>query len=378
MLFSSLSTPKSAVAGVHVSWREGVHIDVGEGPGVWCDAAHRRDLCFISSAPLLKGVQRTDSLLCSERTFRLYESLHDSASKPDSALLSPPGRPFQLGSLRLELFPSGSLPGASSLWLRTPSGIEVVYAGSPNPAPRATVEKMQVRGAECLIVHAPLAACATDLPTREEALSALREHMEKAQADGAILVVLCSALSTAPELIHALRSETGDAAPLFAGLSLFAHAQILQTCAAYRRVGALPDHLPTSAPPLRRLAKDLLPASVVFWPLGVGLEPLVTLGAAAAANHPGRASLRIVVCSAAAILPGACASLFAQLAALGLPTPHGIAFPDAIDRAGLLRYVRDTGSRRVVLTAGACADLAAALSPATCEALGPPSQLRLF
>jgi hypothetical protein len=336
---------------------------------VWCDAAHRRELCFLSSAQALKALRPPDSLLCSERSWRLYEALHDGAKKPGAALLSPTGRPFQLGALRMELFPSGQLPGAASLWLRLPSGVEVVYAGAPNPAPRVTADALQVRAAQWLIAHAPLAATGAALPTREQAVHDLREQLAAAQRAGAACIVLCPALSTAPELIHALRSEP-TAASAAATRSLFAHAQIVQTCAAFRRVGALPDHLPTTAPPLRRFAGTLSPPAVLFWPLGASLEALAPIARAA--------SPQVIVCSAAVLLPAEVEALAAQLAAVGLPAARGIPFPDSIDRAGLLRYVRDTGCRHLLLTAGACAELADLLHPVSCEALGPPSQLRLI
>lgn len=366
-----------SLAEVRVSWREGVYIEPEEGPGIWCDALHRRDVCFVSSAHVLKSLRPADSLLCSERSWRLYESLQDGAKKPGAGLVSPTGRPFQLGALRLELFPSGQLPGAASLWLRTQHGVEVVYAGAPNPCARPTVEAMQVRSAQVLIVHAPLAATEAALPSVEQAQCALYEQLRAAQVAGQICVVLCSALSTAPDLIHTLRT---DPTLLLPASSLFAHAQIMQACAAYRRIGALPDHLPMTAAPLRRVTAALPDGAVVFWPLGAGLEPLRSLRTAVGASQiqEQASSLRMVLCSAWALLPGFVSSLSAQLAALGLPSLHPVAFPDSMDRAGLLRYVRDTGSRQVFLTAGAGEDVAAALAPALCEALGPPSQLRLF
>jgi len=369
VLSASLSSSASQTPGVSISWREGVYIESAEGPGVWCDAAHRRELCFVSSAQVLKALRLPDSLLCSERSFRLYAGLHDAAKTPGSALLSPTGRPFQLGALRLELFPSGAMPGSASLWLRSAGGVEVVYAGAPNPAQRTTADPMQVRAAQHLIIHAPLATTDAVLPSREQALLDLRARLAEAQRDGQACVILCPALSTAPELIHALRSEVADSHADPPRL-LLAHAQILLACTAYRRVGALPDHLPMSAPPLRRFAGALPPGSTLFWPIGASLEPLASLRVA-------RTPL-VLLCSAVALLPAVLSVLQAQLAGQGLAVAQPVPFPDALDRAGLVRYVRDTGCRHVYLTAGACVDLADELAPASCEALGPPSQLRLF
>ena len=389
MLFSpqppspSVSGADSAAASVR--FRDGVYIAAGEGPGIWCDVAHRRDLCFASSAQVLRVLRGSDSLLCSERSFRLYEALHDGAKKPPSALLSPTGRPFQLGALRIELFPSGHLPGAASLWVRGPDGGEIVYAGAPNPASRSTAEPMQVRSADCLIVQAPIAASPVDLPTPDAALQALSAELAQALHDGSTCVVLCSGLTTAPELIHALRtqgllppsSQRTGAAP-----SLLAHAQIVQACAAYRRVGALPDHLPMSALSLRRAGGALPPGGVLFWPLTASLDGLAALTANASANGPAggaiASNVRVVFCSALALLPEVVAAVTTGLAQIGLSAPRLLPYPDSIDRSGLVRYVRDTGCRQVFLTAGSCDELAQALRPAACSPLGPPSQLHLF
>ncbi|HNN92351.1 MAG TPA: hypothetical protein PKI03_08785 [Pseudomonadota bacterium] len=377
MLFESIGPKSGAPIGGPVSYRDGVHIESAEGQSLWCDAERQRELCFFASAAGLSQLRLSDALLCSERSWRLYAELLAAsdrvAGKPPSLLLSPPGRPFQLGAARLELFPSGQLPGAAGLWLRTSRGTEIVYAGAPNPTPRTTVEAMQVRAAETLIVHAPLALQDRALPSRDEALRALAAELSAGTAERAICIVLCSALSTAPELVHALRTE-----PLFASLAprppLFAHSQILRVCAAYRRVGALPDHLPADAPTLRRYGGPLPAGGVVLWPLSAGAGTLSSVIKSAPAASP----IRVILCSGAALLPGFAGRLSAGLAEKSLHLHTTVPFPDALDRPGLLRYVRDSGCRRVFLTAGCSEELAAALAPIAGFPLGPPSQLRLF
>lgn len=377
MLFESIGTPSGSPHSGPVSYRDGVQIEVADGQSLWCDAARQRELCFVASAAGLGQLQLSDALLCSERSFRLHSELAALSdrivNKPPSLLLSPPGRPFQLGAARIELFPSGQLPGAAALWLRTASGSEIVYAGAPNPEPRQTAERMQVRAAETLIVHAPLALQSTPLPGRAESLRLLQSEFAAAHSAGEVCVVLCSALSTAPELIHAWRAESA-ATPAQPRPPLVAHAQILRICAAYRRIGALPDHLPADAPGLRRHGGPVAPGSVLLWPLSAGVAPLATL---AKATSGGR-GLRIVLCSGAALLPGFVAGLSRRLAEAHLSLHAVVPFPDAIDQPGLVRLVRETGCRRVYLTAGVSDGLSAALAPLPCLSLGPPSQLPLF
>jgi hypothetical protein len=377
VLFESPGPASGSPHSGPVSYRDGVHIEVADGQSLWCDAARQRELCFIASAAGLGQLHLSDALLCSERSFRLHTELAALAErvvvKPPSLLMSPTGRPFQLGAARIELFPSGQLPGAAALWLRTARGVEIVYAGAPNPAPRQTAEAMQVRAAETLIVHAPLALQSTPLPTRDEALHLLKAQIAAVQSDAAVCVVLCSALSAAPEIVHALRTEPLPPAPA-PRPALSAHAQILRICTAYRRIGALPDHLPADAPSLRRHGGPVAPGGVLLWPLSAGVGALSTVAKAT----PGGRGLRIVLCSGAALLPGFVPKLSGQLAEKGLSLHSVVPFPDAIDQPGLLRLVRDTGCRRVFLTAGGSAELSAALAPTVCLSLGPPSQLPLF
>lgn len=377
MLFESLATPSGSPLSGPVSYRDGVHVEVSDGQSLWCDAARQRELCFVGSAAGLAQLHLSEALLCSERSWRLHSELsalsERAIKKPPSLLLSPTGRPFQLGAARFELFPSGQLPGAAALWLRTARGAEIVYAGAPNPCPRQTVETMQVRAAETLIVHAPLALQSTPLPSRSEALQALQTELAAGLAESAISVVLCSALSTAPELVVALRTEPLLRAALNRQ-ALVAHSQILRVCTAYRRIAALPDHLPADAPGLRRHGGAIAPGSVLLWPLSAAVTPLAAL-AKAGAGHP---PLRILLCSGAALLPSFVDQLGQRLSESGLSLQAALPFPDAIDQPGLSALVRETGCRRVFLTAGSSAALATALAPASCQPLGPPNQLPLF
>ena len=110
-------------------WRDGVHI---AGTHLWCDARRARTLSFVSHAGQpLPGPHR--QLLCTERTLRLLSLGEKDA--PKDALQSPYSRPFSLGGLRLELFPSGYLPGAASLLLSLPGERKVAYVGDLNPQP---------------------------------------------------------------------------------------------------------------------------------------------------------------------------------------------------------------------------------------------------
>src|SRR5262245_5573711 len=104
---STLPSPSPSVV-----WRDGVQI---EGTPVWCDALRTRGMCFLSHAACRTRATHRQ-VLATPRTRALCEAL-GGAGRGAEWLVSPCGRPFSLGRVRIELFPSGHLPGAAALVL---------------------------------------------------------------------------------------------------------------------------------------------------------------------------------------------------------------------------------------------------------------------
>ncbi|MCW5809196.1 MAG: hypothetical protein KIT31_42975, partial [Deltaproteobacteria bacterium] len=107
-----------------MTWRDGVHLT---GTAIWCDSRRRRDICFVSSADRvgrtghgqLIGTPATLALIDADGTGHLGVPVH---------------RPFTLGTLRLQLIPSGRGLGAAALHV-APLGEDggehgVLYAGA--------------------------------------------------------------------------------------------------------------------------------------------------------------------------------------------------------------------------------------------------------
>ena len=88
-----------------VTWRDGVHLT---GTPIWCDARRRRDICFVSSADRV-GRTGHGQLIGSPTTLALL------SAKGDGHLAVPLRQRFTLGTLRLELIPSGRGLGAAAL-----------------------------------------------------------------------------------------------------------------------------------------------------------------------------------------------------------------------------------------------------------------------
>ncbi len=128
-----------------VTWRDGVHLT---GTPIWCDARRRRDICFVSSADRV-GRTGHGQLIGSPTTLALL------AARGDGHLAVPLRQRFTLGTLRLELIPSGRGLGAAALHVDA-VGRTVLYAGALRTVASSWYEAAEVRACDALVIDAPL------------------------------------------------------------------------------------------------------------------------------------------------------------------------------------------------------------------------------
>jgi hypothetical protein len=324
-----------------------------QGTILACDASAGGDLIFLSHAEALdaraaRALPRARHgrrlVLTTETTLALLGA--PGARLRAHALLAGMGRPFALGELRLELFPSGHAPGAASLLCElgataSSGGIErVVYAGvlGPGDAPA-------VRPADALCVDATFGARRFSFPPLARALEEVRRLVREAIERGSAPLVLVdaptSALAVATTLVEA-------------GVSVRGGRPVVQAAAAHAEAG-----LP--APPLQRFDGRLRPGEALLWPPSArdapGLGRLEAPTTILATGHGGD--------------PEAVERARAD---------HGVALSDRADFADLLRYIEATGAREVALLRAPGDELAQALRARGVEAypVGPPRQIALF
>jgi hypothetical protein len=155
-----------------VTWRDGVHLT---GTPIWCDARRRRDVCFVSSAsrsPFIlervptgrAGASRVGAghgqLIATPETLALIGA--------KGQLGVPVHRPFTLGTLRLELIPSGRGLGGAALHVDA-GDHSVLYAGE--------IRKAGVRAADAVVVASPVPDGVEPPPDAAERLVAwVRAH----------------------------------------------------------------------------------------------------------------------------------------------------------------------------------------------------------
>jgi hypothetical protein len=322
-------------------YRSGIRIS---GTVVACDASAGGDLVFLSHAavigargrralPRVGGGRR--QILSTDLTLALLGPVGERLRA--QALIAAYGRPFALGDLRLELFPSGYLPGSAAL-LCEREGRRVVYVGPLG-------EEAAVRAADALCLDARFAARDVVFPTRAEADARLRQLVRDAWADGGAPVLLIEPPALALAIGLTLAAE---------GTGLRAHRAIMDAAAIYKRAEL-------SVPSLQRFAGSLAPNEVLLWPAAAPALPRV-----AGARRPSFLSVS--------------------------PHPHGgapraplavarpVVYPLGLDFEGLERYVAATGASEVALVGAPDDDLVERLRGRGADAyrLGPPRQIDLF
>jgi len=336
-------------------FRGGVRI---AGTVIACDAVGGADLTFLSGAESLHaGATRAPrparsrapapvraQVLVTEPTLAL---LGDAAlSFRERALVTPLGRPFTLGAVRVEIIPSGTLAGAAALSCEV-GDRRILYAGAARLGDATLgAEPGAVRAAQALCLDATFGHPRYAFATRGQALATLCEHASDARARGLTPVVLVAPIAGAVEAAVALAA---------AGWRLRAHATLAAAVAAYARTGmAVP---PIGAVPTGALASDEL----LLWP--------ETARAAARLGRVG--SPHLIWLSGAASDPAARGAMGAHVS---------VAYGNRPDHAQLWDYVRAIGAREVGTLGAHAEDFATELRARGLRAysLAPPRQIGLF
>jgi hypothetical protein len=185
---------KSRSPAAPVTWRDGVHLT---GTPIWCDARRRRGVCFVSSAE--NGGAEHGQLIATPQTLALIGA-------SDGQLGVPLHKPFTLGTLRLELIPSGRGFGAAALHVDM-GGHSVLYAGA--------IRGADVRAADAVVVASPLAEPGAPPPDAAAKLAAwVREQKSAVVGVASVLdgVTVATALAEAGLVVAGTKSLRDAAA----------------------------------------------------------------------------------------------------------------------------------------------------------------------
>jgi putative mRNA 3-end processing factor len=336
-------------------YRAGVRL---AGTVVACDAAAGGDLVFLSHAAVLGARGRRAlphvggsrrQILATEATLALLGPFGERLRA--QTLVVPFGRPFALGDLRLEIFPSGFMPGAASL-LCERDGRRLVYSGpvgqidQGGDAGPAGDGGAELRAADALCIDARFAAREIVFPEHTAAEESLRGIARDRSTAGAPLFLI-----EPPALAPVIARTLGAA-----GVPLRAHRTILDAVAAFRQVDPR-----SSYPQLQRFAGRLAENEALLWPADARPP---SQGGQVRARPSVLVSPRAGGAAARARWGGA----------------HRLTFPFGADFAQLARYVEATGASEVALVGAPDDELAELLRGRGLSAyrIGPPRQIDLF
>lgn len=189
---------------------------------LWCDTDRRKDLVFLSHAHVdLAGKNRR--ILATDKTMKI---LSRGTGKIE-ALTSPYRRPFTLGPLELEMFPSGHVLGAAQLMVRR-DGRRIVYTSDVNPRKTATAEQGVPVECDVLAIPATYGAPMYRFPPREEVLHELTRFVDRCLEERATPVFFANPVGTAQELMSVLGK---------AGYRLRVHRSVYDVAKIYKAQG---------------------------------------------------------------------------------------------------------------------------------------------
>ena len=316
-----------------MTWRDGVHL---VGTVLWCDARRARDVCFVSSAERI-GRAGHGQLIATR------ETLAQLGAAPEH-LPIPYRRPFTLGTVRLELLPSGHAIGAATL-ITEHAGKRIAFSGAIATHGAGLSQPATPPRCDVLVVDAPYGKPEHRFGKAEAHAAALLHWTRETTARGDAAIVLVTSPQKGLDVVHALSRN--------AALPIAAHPAI---ATAAKRLGLL---VPAAVAGVR--GGRAAAGRVLVW---------LTRDVASAALTPTAKHViaRRALVSGLAVEPAAMRELGAELA---------IAWSNSADRATLLDYIAQTGAKEIYLT-GRCADIVASAVGGHARVLAPPTQMSLW
>jgi hypothetical protein len=321
------------------------------GTHITCDATgFPSDLIFISHAhalgkagPSKLAGERAGrrQIVATDATLRLLGEAGDRLRS--RALPAAFGRPFNLGEQRIEMVPSGHLPGAAGLLCET-NRQRVFYLGAFSPESLVPgIEPSEVRHADAICIDATYGHPSAVFPPRSEVLADIQSFVKSTFVEQRTPVLL-----VAPSALLALTCALAQAK-----ISLRAHPRLALELARLREVcGALPA--------VPRVGRKPGVDEAWIWP----------------ADARNSAALRGLVAKRLALVSGSVA--YPDVLAR---TEADCAFPltSLPSHDEILSVIKDSAAREVALFQAGSEALAADLQKRGFDAytLGPPRQMTL-
>ncbi len=332
-----------AANAVDIRWRGGVHIG---GTEIWCDARRAREVCFVSCAHAVEA-SRHGQLIATQLTLDLL-SRADAKFQPISQLSVPYGRPFTLGTKRVELLRSGHSIGSASLLINV-DGHRVLYAGAVNPAGGGLGGEADVRACDTLVINAHYGQRGLSFDPVHQVCEAVSAFVHEVHDKGGLAILLVSSASKGLDVAE--RLSRGK-------IHVIAHRGIHHAAQRIRARVELPKIRRWSGKPPRTRG----PVRALLWPLHL---------------RAALDKLPLPEHSNVAVVSGAATELDAHQR---YRADALFAWSNAADHKALVDYVDTCGATNVYVTGRCARTFAPSLERKgrRASALGPPIQLSLF
>lgn len=231
----------------------GIHLT---GTVLWCDAARKNGLNFLSSA-LAGEIGKNRRVLCTEETYRIATRGKGKLE----ALTAPYDQPLTVGDLSLSLHPSGHMLGAAQIRVER-EGRVVVYAGEVSTRASLTALTAEPIPCDVLALPATFGARAFQFPERQPVLADIEAFIKETLSARQTPVLLAQPMGIGQELLvslgrsgHRLRvhRSIAEVAKLYESLGV--------TMAAYKRLTSRigKGEVALMPPILRRKVDELVP-----------------------------------------------------------------------------------------------------------------------
>jgi len=320
-----------------IEFDRGIHL---RGTSLWFDSVKKSKFSFISNANIGK-FSPSEKVIATPETLRLIEK----RIRNSVALACPYNRPFTIGSVEAELIPSGYMPGAAQIEIKT-AGRSVLYTGDICLRRSLTSEPIRIKGCPMVILKCTNGSPKYEFPRAEDVIGSISEFVERTLTSGSVPVLLAETPGMAEELVKRL----GEA-----GHKVGVHRSILRTVRIYEEFGIEFK----GCEPVRAGKTE---GRVLVFPLRNGTKTL-----------DGLRDKRVgVVAEAAPDEYSGIKSLYSaeEVFPLGIRAGYG----------DLIRFVESVGPEKVFLTGAHIGGFARTLRKKGVEAvpLERPTQLKLF
>jgi Cft2 family RNA processing exonuclease len=202
-----------------IEYKYGIHLKKTD---LWFDSKRKVPLSFISSAGFNKfGPHK--KIIATPQTIRLLgKKIRNSVVLP-----CPFNRPFSLGKVQVELFPSGSMLGSSQISVDF-DGKRVVYTGDLGLRSSETSEPVVPRHCDILVIKCTYGLPNYIFPPTQVVMESIRAFIDDSFTSGHSPVLLVNHLGSAQDLVKVLGKE---------GYHLSIHKSIFDVIKIYEEFG---------------------------------------------------------------------------------------------------------------------------------------------